>query len=55
MTVLEPGGGLLIEHGAEQAVSVAAILRDNGWTDPRTVKDLSGHPRVSSARKPASD
>jgi release factor glutamine methyltransferase len=52
MSVLKPGGDLLIEHGADQADSVAAILRDNGWTESSTVRDLSGQPRVSTARKP---
>jgi release factor glutamine methyltransferase len=53
MAVLEPGGDLLVEHGAEQADSVAAILRNNGWTEYRAVNDLSGQPRVSIAQKPA--
>jgi release factor glutamine methyltransferase len=52
MSVLEPGGDLLIEHGADQADAVADILRDNDWTDSSNVNDLSGRPRVSTARKP---
>ena len=52
MSVLEPGGDLLIEHGADQADAVADILRDNDWTDSSNVNDLSGRPRVSAARKP---
>ena len=52
MSVLEPGGDLLIEHGADQAYAVADILRDNDWTDSSNVNDLSGRPRVSAARKP---
>jgi release factor glutamine methyltransferase len=52
MAVLEPGGELLLEHGANQADGVGDILREQGWTECRVVNDLSGQPRVSTARKP---
>jgi len=52
MSVLKPGGELLIEHGADQADDVATILLGNGWIDIGTARDLSGNARVSAARKP---
>jgi methylase of polypeptide subunit release factors len=52
MAVLEPGGELLLEHGANQADGVGDILREQGWTECRVFNDLSGQPRVSTARKP---
>jgi len=52
--VLMPGGTLLLEHGAEQADAVAAILRAAGWTDVTNVSDLAGLPRVTIAAAAAS-
>lgn len=49
--VLEPGGWLLIEHGAEQHEAIAKILRANGWTDIDLEKDLSALPRVTIATR----
>lgn len=48
--ILEPGGALLLEHGAGQHGEVAAILADSGWNSIRCVSDLSGKPRVTVAR-----
>lgn len=52
MPVLRPGGELLIEHGADQADEVAAILAENGWADISIARDLSGNARVAVAKKP---
>jgi release factor glutamine methyltransferase len=52
MSVLKPGGELLIEHGADQAGDVAAILSENGWTDISTARDLSGSHRVTVSKRP---
>ena len=49
--LLEPGGVLLIEHGAEQRDSVADLLREHGWTDNTCHKDYAGLPRVTVARR----
>jgi release factor glutamine methyltransferase len=49
--VLADDGVLLIEHGAEQADAVAALLDDHGWTDIRCHDDLAGLPRVTVARR----
>ena len=55
-TVVQPNGSLLLEHGAEQQEAVAAVLHENGWADIECIKDLAGHPRVTTARmsKPSS-
>jgi release factor glutamine methyltransferase len=49
--LLEPGGVLLIEHGAEQRDSIAAVLREHGWGDVACHTDYAGLPRVTEARK----
>ena len=49
--ILADDGVLLIEHGAEQAGAVAALLADHGWTDIRCHDDLAGLPRVTVARR----
>lgn len=48
--VIETNGFIILEHGAEQQQSVAAVLRDHGWSDIACFKDLAGHPRVTRAR-----
>jgi release factor glutamine methyltransferase len=48
---LEPGGVLLVEHGAEQRDSVAAVLGAHGWTEVSCHTDYAGLPRVSVARR----
>jgi release factor glutamine methyltransferase len=48
--LLEPGGALLIEHGAEQRDSVAKVLRGHGWTDITCHEDYAGLPRITIAR-----
>ena len=49
--ILADDGVLLIEHGAEQADDVAALLADQGWSDIRCHNDLAGLPRVTVARR----
>jgi len=49
ISVLGPGGTLLIEHGADQEDGVKRILSANGWTDIVLVKDLNMLPRMTSA------
>jgi len=48
-TVINQGGTLLLEHGADQEEAVRSILTANGWTDITLAKDLSMLPRVTSA------
>ena len=47
--LLVTDGILLIEHGADQASQVKAILDENGWSDVATYQDFAGLPRVSTA------
>ena len=49
---LLPGGWLLLEHGFDQAASVAAALRARGFADVALRCDLGGQPRVSGGRRP---
>ena len=49
--LLVEGGLLLLEHGADQADDVAALLAANGWTEIACHKDLAGLPRVTAARR----
>ena len=49
--ILVKGGALMIEHGADQAGDVAALLSDHGWTDISCHNDLAGLPRVTVARR----
>lgn len=49
--ILGTHGMLLIEHGAAQKDSVAAILAAAGWTDVVNHTDHSGRPRVTAARR----
>ena len=49
--ILKATGVMLIEHGAGQKDSVAAILAAQGWTHIVNHRDYSGHPRVTAAQK----
>lgn len=49
--LLAEGGLLLLEHGADQADAVAALLEAAGWTEIRCDNDLAGLPRVTAARR----
>ncbi len=45
--ILRPSGWLVLEHGYDQADSVRELLRLNGFTDVRSLRDLAGHERIS--------
>ena len=47
---LSPGGWLLLEHGYDQETPVQALLRDAGFAEVFTRRDLAGQPRVSGGR-----
>ena len=49
---LRAGGLLRLEHGADQAESVRNLLKRAGYIDVETRPDLSGHERMTGARKP---
>ena len=46
-TILNPGGTLLLEHGAEQHAAIAEALSANGWIETVLARDFSGLPRVT--------
>jgi release factor glutamine methyltransferase len=47
---LTPGGWLLLEHGCDQAEAVAALLRDAGFEQITTRRDLEQRPRCTAGR-----
>ncbi len=47
---LNPGGGILIEHGYDQAQAVARLLGQAGFVDLESIRDLSGIPRVAGGK-----
>ena len=49
--LLEPGGVLLLEHGAEQRDGVAAMLLAHGWSGVECHTDYAGLPRVTIASR----
>lgn len=51
--VLRPGGWIVLEHGADQARDVAALLVARGFTHVRCAPDLAGHERVTSGGLPS--
>jgi release factor glutamine methyltransferase len=48
---LEAGGWLLLEHGYDQADAVAGLLRDHGFEDVQTRRDLGGQPRCTGGHR----
>jgi release factor glutamine methyltransferase len=50
--VLLPNGYLLIEHGYQQAEQVIAVLQAYQYHSCFTVKDISGHPRITIGQAP---
>ena len=44
---LEAGGWLLIEHGYDQAASVAKLMTERGFGNVTLRHDLAGRPRVT--------
>lgn len=55
VSIIEPGGILLMEHGAEQRDQVAEILMSYGWESIRCYDDHAGLPRVTSAHHSVSE
>ncbi|HET9765006.1 MAG TPA: peptide chain release factor N(5)-glutamine methyltransferase [Casimicrobiaceae bacterium] len=49
---LAPGAALAVEHGHDQAHAVRALLRDAGFEDVGSTRDLAGIERVSFGRTP---
>lgn len=49
---LLPGGWLLLEHGHDQASTIAALLGSHGFVAVKTRADLAGLPRCTGARWP---
>lgn len=50
---LQPGGSLLFEHGYDQAVRCRDLLRQAGFGDVQSWRDLAGIERVSGGRAPS--
>ena len=48
---LVEGGYLLLEHGYQQGETVCEFMSEQGYSDCRIKKDLSGNPRVSIGRQ----
>ncbi len=46
---LLPGGWLLLEHGFEQGSAVRELLRDRGFSEVATRRDIAGHERITGA------
>ena len=49
---LEPGGWLLLEHGAGQAAAVAGALVARGFAQVRSHRDLAGRERMTEGQWP---
>jgi protein-(glutamine-N5) methyltransferase len=54
LTLLRPGGVLLMEHSPSQEEAMVAIAAQLGMTDIATLPDLAGRRRFLSARAPES-
>ncbi len=52
---LAPGGWLVLEHGYDQAGTVAALFSGHGYVEVESLRDLAGHPRIAAARRPDHD
>lgn len=52
---LVPGGWLILEHGASQAMALAKMLVDAGFAHVRCYADLAGHERVTEAQRKHQD
>ncbi|MDB5819339.1 MAG: protein-(glutamine-N5) methyltransferase, release factor-specific [Rhizobacter sp.] len=48
---LQPGGWLLLEHGADQAAAVCGLLRLRGFEEVGSRHDLAGQARCSGGRR----
>ena len=54
LTLLRPGGVLLMEYSPTQEAAMVTIATDLGMTDVTTLPDLTGRPRFLRARAPQS-
>lgn len=50
---LKPGGLLIMEHGWRQGAALKVWLESHSWENIMIMKDLAGHDRLTSARRPA--
>ena len=48
---LKPGAILLLEHGSQQGEAVRHLLKQSGYNDIQTYKDLAGLERATMARR----
>jgi len=48
---LKPGGWLLLEHGYDQAEQVRELLKQSGWINVQSRRDLAGIERCTGAQK----
>jgi release factor glutamine methyltransferase len=48
---LEAGGWLVVEIGADQGATVAALFRDHGFEEVEVAPDLAGHDRIVLGRR----
>lgn len=53
LNLLTPGGMLVLEHTEEQGSAIRRILERDGWHAARTLPDLTGRERATTARRAA--
>ncbi|MEO8262497.1 MAG: peptide chain release factor N(5)-glutamine methyltransferase [Pseudolysinimonas sp.] len=51
LSLLRPGGTLVLEHGDEQAAAIRELLTAAGWHAPVTTRDLLARDRATSATR----
>ena len=51
-SILVKGGWLMFEHGWQQASPTTAVMKDAGFVEVETFRDLQGHERVTLGRTP---
>jgi release factor glutamine methyltransferase len=49
---LNPQGWLMLEHGYNQAETVADLMAETGLVEIKTIQDLGGNPRVTMGKNP---
>nr|WP_255218172.1 peptide chain release factor N(5)-glutamine methyltransferase [Microbacterium resistens] len=52
LTLLHPGGLLVLEHGELQGAQIRALLEDDGWRAAATHRDLTQRDRATTAIRP---
>lgn len=52
LTLLKPGGHLLLEHADSQASALSELLLSSGWEEVLSLRDLAGKDRMILASKP---